>query len=381
MLQRPAVMSQDDMEDTVPASSAVTQHDHYNGVAAAAGMAPAAAGASTAAAAAAAAAAPAPIAPLPLMEYSSSIWEVLLSSETKYAANPRYMEEVQTDLSYFMRAILADWLIEVAVEYELENQTLFLCVGYVDRFLSRYPVDRAKLQLLGVSCMLLASKYWEARPPSVEELIYISDRTYSREQVLAMEGVLLTSLDFALCQVTPWECAARLMAEMGRPEIDERTGHLSDVSHEYSSKCCSIVARCLKTICACTLTLCVRVRLAICVVCVTSVDDGIVHSRIVLPAVPSERDRSQRYLPRTLHKQPQPMGTFSSSTFGSCRSLSEANNELMFRFVGCALSVPFLVPFSPCPWSVRAVSAWNASKCACKRCTQPTCAWPPIRRD
>ena len=126
-------------------------------------------------------------------------------------------------------------VIEVGVEYELESQTLYLCVGYVDRFLSLYPVDRAKLQLLGVACMLLASKFWEQRPPSVEELICISDRTYTREQVLGMESVLLGSLNFALCQVTPWDCASRLAAEMGRNELDEKTQILSDVRSTHTN--------------------------------------------------------------------------------------------------------------------------------------------------
>lgn len=166
-----------------------------------------------------------------VLEYSSEIWSVLRSSEGKYLANPRYMEEVQTDLSHLMRSILVDWLIEVAEEYALEAQTLFLCVGYVDRFLSRHPVDRAKLQLLGVAAVLLAAKYWEVRAPTVEDLIYISDRTYSRAQVLAMESVLLDTLGFALVQVTPWDCSARLAAEMGRQILPRRTEFLVEVRH------------------------------------------------------------------------------------------------------------------------------------------------------
>lgn len=117
---------------------------------------------------------------VPLLEYSEEIWSHLLSVETKHLANPAYMDQVQSDLSYVMRSILMDWLIEVAEEYTLCSQTLFLCVNYVDRFLSVYPVDRAKLQLLGVACLLLASKYWEVRAPTVDDFIYISQNENAR---------------------------------------------------------------------------------------------------------------------------------------------------------------------------------------------------------
>jgi hypothetical protein len=42
---------------------------------------------------------------------------------------------------------------------------------------------RAQLQLLGCACMLLASKYEEIYAPAVDEFVYISDNTYTREQV------------------------------------------------------------------------------------------------------------------------------------------------------------------------------------------------------
>ena len=64
-----------------------------------------------------------------------------------------------------MRGILIDWLVEVAEEYRLEAETLYLAVNYIDRFLSFVPVNRSKLQLVGVTCMLIASKYEEIHPP------------------------------------------------------------------------------------------------------------------------------------------------------------------------------------------------------------------------
>jgi cyclin A len=68
-----------------------------------------------------------------------------------------YMEKVQTDITSNMRGTLVDWLVEVADEYKLLPETLHLSISYIDRFLSLNTVHRSKLQLLGVSSMLIAS--------------------------------------------------------------------------------------------------------------------------------------------------------------------------------------------------------------------------------
>lgn len=66
-----------------------------------------------------------------------------------------------------MRSVLIDWLVEVAQEYRLVSETLCLTVDYVDRYLSVVPTPRNQLQLVGVTCMLLASKYEEIYAPTV----------------------------------------------------------------------------------------------------------------------------------------------------------------------------------------------------------------------
>lgn len=64
----------------------------------------------------------------------------------------------QKDINASMRGVLIDWLNEVAQEYKLRNETLYLAVNYTDRFLSRCPnAERGKLQLIGVCCVLIAS--------------------------------------------------------------------------------------------------------------------------------------------------------------------------------------------------------------------------------
>lgn len=70
---------------------------------------------------------------------------------------PDYIEKIQKDITPNMRGILVDWLVEVAEEYKLLSDTLFLSIFYLDRFLSVNSLNRQRLQLLGVSSMLIAS--------------------------------------------------------------------------------------------------------------------------------------------------------------------------------------------------------------------------------
>ena len=57
------------------------------------------------------------------------------------------MESVQKDINATMRGILVDWLVEVAEEYKLNADTLFLSVLYIDRCLSVHTVARTQLQV------------------------------------------------------------------------------------------------------------------------------------------------------------------------------------------------------------------------------------------
>ena len=83
-----------------------------------------------------------------------------------------------------MRAILVDWLIEVHLKFKLLPETLFLTVNLIDRFLERVQVPRSKLQLVGVTAMMIASKYEEIYAPLVKDFAYITDKAVNSEEIL-----------------------------------------------------------------------------------------------------------------------------------------------------------------------------------------------------
>ncbi|KAF8369758.1 hypothetical protein HHK36_032217 [Tetracentron sinense] len=133
-----------------------------------------------------------------------------LKTENSSCVSPSYMEQ-QFDINEKMRAILIDWLIEVHYKFELMDETLFLTINLIDRFLARQTVVRKKLQLVGVTAMLLACKYEEVSVPVVEDLILISDRAYSRKEVLEMEKLMVNTIQFNMSVPTPYVFMRRFL--------------------------------------------------------------------------------------------------------------------------------------------------------------------------
>lgn len=79
-----------------------------------------------------------------------------------------------------MRAILVDWLIEVHFKFKLREETLFISITIIDRFLEKTKVNKSRLQLVGVAALLIASKYEEIYPPELNDFVYITDGAYTK---------------------------------------------------------------------------------------------------------------------------------------------------------------------------------------------------------
>lgn len=97
-----------------------------------------------------------------------------------------------------MRAVLVNWLAEVHLQFKLMQETLYLTVSIVDRYLSieGHLVKRPKIQLVGVCAMLIACKYEEMYIPQVEDFVYITDEAYKSKEILSMELHMLNALKF-----------------------------------------------------------------------------------------------------------------------------------------------------------------------------------------
>lgn len=118
-----------------------------------------------------------------------------------------------------MRAILIDWLIDVHLKFKLLPETLFLTINLIDRYLEKQTIPRTKLQLVGVTSMLIASKYEEIYAPEVRDFVYITDKAYTKEEILKMEYSIIQTLDFNLCTPSPYRFLERFTKIMNADSI------------------------------------------------------------------------------------------------------------------------------------------------------------------
>ncbi|XP_060709284.1 G2/mitotic-specific cyclin-B2 [Hemiscyllium ocellatum] len=134
-------------------------------------------------------------------QYIKDIYKYLRQLEMEQAIRPHYLEG--QEINERMRAILVDWLIQVHSKFRLLQETLYMTLAIMDRFLQSQPVSRKKLQLVAVTAMLLASKYEEMYPPAIGDFVYITDNAYTKSQIRQMEILILKELDFKLGRPLP----------------------------------------------------------------------------------------------------------------------------------------------------------------------------------
>eukprot|EP00090_Calanus_glacialis_P008447 TRINITY_DN16797_c0_g1_i1.p1 TRINITY_DN16797_c0_g1~~TRINITY_DN16797_c0_g1_i1.p1 ORF type:complete len:386 (-),score=115.13 TRINITY_DN16797_c0_g1_i1:224-1381(-) len=133
-------------------------------------------------------------------EYAFETFAYLKQLEKRGSVKPEYLSGCPT--SDKMRAVLVDWLVEVQIQFKLLQETLFLTVNTIDRFLAveGKDVHRSRLQLVGVAAMFLISKIEEVYAPAVSDFVYITDNAYTEAEIRHMELKIIRALDFDLCQ-------------------------------------------------------------------------------------------------------------------------------------------------------------------------------------
>jgi len=104
-----------------------------------------------------------------------------------------------------MRGVLIDWLIEVHTQFKLLQETLYMTVYIIDKYLQAegLTIRRNKLQLLGVSAMFIASKVEEMYAPEINDFVYITDNAYSAAEIRQMELKILNTLNFNMSRPLP----------------------------------------------------------------------------------------------------------------------------------------------------------------------------------
>lgn len=118
--------------------------------------------------------------------------------------------DIQTEITWRMRGILVDWLIEIHTSFRLLPETIFLAINIVDRFCATQVVSLVKYQLMGITALFIAAKYEEVVCPSVSNFLYMTDGGYSDDELLKAERWVLQMIGWDLSYPNPLNYLRRI---------------------------------------------------------------------------------------------------------------------------------------------------------------------------
>ena len=140
-------------------------------------------------------------------DYINTIYYNLLQEESNPSMislkqNKNFMVD-QKEINSKMRSILIDWLIDVHFKFGFTDETLFLTVSIIDRYISFSQITRANFQLLGITALMIACKHEEIDLPKMDDFIYITDHAYVKNEMIKMEYDVLNKLNFSFLYPSP----------------------------------------------------------------------------------------------------------------------------------------------------------------------------------
>jgi hypothetical protein len=137
-------------------------------------------------------------------------------------------------VKFHHREILVDWLIEIVDVFELSDRTGHLAMAYLDRYYMNRQVDVKKLQLIGATCLLIASKCEDIQFIGTKDLAFCGDNTYKIRDIVEMERKILTSLEFEISIPTTYDFMSAqidFVDDLGSDEVvKSMAGFLSEIA-------------------------------------------------------------------------------------------------------------------------------------------------------
>ncbi|CAN0087114.1 unnamed protein product, partial [Sphacelaria rigidula] len=107
-------------------------------------------------------------------------------------------------LTPHMRAVLVDWMVEVAFQFRLSTVALHAAVSALDVCLGKVAVPRCRLQLLGVVCAMIQSQAGGGcQVMTTSEAIHICDSQYNPSQVHSTFNIVVSNTQEPTTRTVP----------------------------------------------------------------------------------------------------------------------------------------------------------------------------------
>ncbi|KAM0844913.1 hypothetical protein ACQ4PT_056734 [Festuca glaucescens] len=112
------------------------------------------------------------------------------------------------------------WILETRGHFGFCHRTAYVAIGYFDRFSRRRCVDRSVMpwaaRLLAIACVSLAAKMDEYQSPALSEFSADGDYEFCCDSIRRMELLVLSTLDWRMGAVTPFDYLTCLSSRLRR---------------------------------------------------------------------------------------------------------------------------------------------------------------------
>ncbi|KAG0047015.1 hypothetical protein BGZ83_007847 [Gryganskiella cystojenkinii] len=168
------------------------------------------------------------------LEYKEEIFQYMKQMEKETMAVPEHMD-LQPELTWDLRPLLVDFLIEIHTHFGLQPETLYLAMNMMDRYLSKRVVYKKHYQLVGMTSLWISSKYEDSKEklPSVSQLCKLCSNTYDEAAFITMERHILKTLDYGLGHPTA-EAFLKKDLELSGGQEDLRLRHVAQFLMELT---------------------------------------------------------------------------------------------------------------------------------------------------
>lgn len=165
--------------------------------------------------------------------YTLELYREIVDAESRLCGLSLYLN-TDGPITPSIRSTLVEWMADVSHGCQHMPETLFMAVNYLDRYLSINPVPLQRLQLIGVTCLYLSAKLNDIAVPQIDEYSYVTEYSYTTDDIIDAEREILTALEFNLVVPTLIFFAELYFSYFNDPKIDDNCPLLLATLCEYT---------------------------------------------------------------------------------------------------------------------------------------------------
>jgi hypothetical protein len=133
-----------------------------------------------------------PADPQDIAEYEHIVYRSMRIREVHF---PEALVE-QCEISPRDRSLLVDWMCRLHYKAQITTESFFRAVGILDRAIALVHISPHRFHIIGAAAMLIASKIEDTRPVSTDDVVTVSSKEFSADDLKRMELQLINLIQF-----------------------------------------------------------------------------------------------------------------------------------------------------------------------------------------